>query len=337
MEMNAIAGLLACHVVRHPDGQRIVSYWANDGRRVAGWAAFATAARVPNTPASAGLISETHLPAVPLWRRVKPQAAVLSLVALFGAASALRDYLGVLVEDADLGIGFADSEPLDAIESDVMKTELRLLNRNRAATIAVAEIVPTLVLNGRPGKSTLLGATLDSLPALVPGQPSEIVVSGRAPEADSTDPGPDQYTLRTTFRLKAGFLRSAAERTGPSRQVRIWPRLATASPEPRGRCSDQCVFEGRVVVGTALPNGLTAQAVLRDPEHRTALTAVAIVGATFEPQEVEKVEAVSKVAWTTGPLRGLHNYHYRLFVASPDGRPLTPEQWRRLQFDVVMQ
>lgn len=329
---DELDGLLTCHVVRSRRGARLVSYWRSQGLAEANWRRFQQQAGI-TARALAGAVTDVRAARPSFWRRLKFGTWILSLAALFGALSALRDYLGAIIESPAPGLTNVASAPLHVEAGHDFETSVRVLSRHRSARMSVDTATVWLQPDDAHGLRTPLRVSLNGVPALAPGQAETITVSGTAPPADRT-PGPDIYDVRGTFDVTAG-LRGPVSVPLPTRRLVVWPSLSSTPPAALGACTAECVFSGKIHTGRPYPSGLMAELVLLDGQTR--LSQVELVGASFSAEPADSGTELSKIRWRIGALEAFRTYEYQVYVETRHGQGMDARRWSTLNFQLDLQ
>jgi hypothetical protein len=258
-------GLLSCHIVKGEGKDQLVNYWIDEDHYKASGDILRNKLKLslPSPPYS-GKVIEVKCPRGSLWKRYPIGTTILTIAAVFGALSAIRDYFGVLFAAPQVELSYSALGKLDVIENTQISVPLTAVSEVRFAPTQIS-IDSVALQPTNEGQSVSLGADPQVLPSLVPGQSQSIKIEGTAPKV--TDPqrsgnygSPKIYDLSVKATANAGIFRFARHTPVAALTVWVWPLTPkTAIVSMPNRTSNACEMDGNVYISEPGPSGTTAK------------------------------------------------------------------------------
>lgn len=326
-----VPGLVLCHVVRSASGAQLVTYWTSRTDATESWPALAAHLGIEAQP-SVGAVTEARVQKRSRLATIRPGTWLLTLVALLGAVSALREHFGEWFESVTVGVTHADVVPLEVLESSPLNVPVRLLNRGRVARASITRATFELERKDKSA-SVSLDVDITGLAALTPGETVDLLVRGEAPKHES-GAAPHEWLLSGQLFAESGLLSSNARVLVPARSVRVWPRVSMEYPKPQLGCAKDCLFVGKIYVGAGLDR-LQGHVAIAD-EH-AALQQFSLENAVDPKIGAPEGTPPAKVAWQTGPVKAFSTLAYSFLVSTTDGRARDEREWRELKLDLLPQ
>jgi len=323
-KISDYSGLLSSHIVRNTTDS-VIAYWKNEEYFKSYGGEFERALTLPAAQVS-GTAVKMQLPRENWWKRYSVSTFILSVAALFGAFSAMRDYFAVLFATPAAVVSFADNARLNSIEGTPLAIPVTALSEVRFAPIKIT--FDSAVLQPKSGATAVpLSIETAIIPSLAAGQSQSTRITGLTPK-HSNRLIPDVYEITMTATVNAGVIRPSRVISTTKRELWVYP-TAPATPAPelsRLLAGRTCELKGVFYIPKAYPQGLLAEIVaINDPGEVSQIN----VNAPGVPETnlFPMIDnTVRKFEFKTPALDKFEEYPYTVFVEAT--HPVSEEDCR---------
>jgi hypothetical protein len=329
-------GLLFCHVLKDNQDIKVIACWKGEGHFRACEARFRGDLGLKSS--WAGTVIDVQKPTDSFWKRQSLTTKILTIAALFGALSVIRDYYFVLFGVPYVGLSYSeDKKAEEVIEGGPISVPLTALSEIRFAPTKV--IFDSVWLQPKShGAEQKLRFDNVVFANLAPGQSASLKILGVAPEHSKTQQTPDIYEIHVAAMAKAGILWPRRSVSPPRRELRVWATKLGNSPLRLSRVvgSTVCVLDGTIFPSRTYPRGVAAEIVYPGAPSEIASMYSSIKDSKFVDVGTGPTR-VMKGEFNTPALSQFEEFHYQVYlylskpVASrqcqnwPDGFQVTVE------------
>jgi hypothetical protein len=324
--------LLLCESIRKEKHTIVFLHWTSEDRAKAHEPIVQKVLGISHAQ-PIGPVVQVLTPKMPKWTEnpVKVGKVLISLAAIFGAMSAIRDHFSELFSRPDVVVFASNSATRNYHLGDSLDIPLVVRNEARLGQANVRLKSASLRPLNAAGASRALQFDISDVPLLQAGQNVDVHVSGLAPAKAENEVEPVKFALEIGAEAKEGWLVPARSVIYRPYIVSVWPnhfwnvRLAQMGPT-----AAQIQIE--LWSGASYPNGvigaLTFEAAANPEPGGVVIMPRSIVHRA--PITVTDADGSrTKVELQTEALQPFQKYSYSVSIAFQ--RKMTASEWNSLR------
>jgi hypothetical protein len=324
--------LLLCESVRKEKQTIVFLHWTSEDRAKA-HAPIVQKLLGISYAQPIGPVVQVLTPKMPKWTEnpVKVGKVLISLAALFGALSAIRDHFSELFSRPNVVVFASNSAIRNYHLGDSLDIPFTVRNEARLGQANVRLKSANLKPLNAAGAPRTLQFDISDVPQLQAGQNVDVHVSGLVPANVENEAEPEKFAVEIGAEAKEGWLVPARPVTYRPYIVSVWPdRFWTARLVPMGSTAAQVQIE--LWSGASYPNGIIGELTFASAANPEPAGIVIMPRSILHRAPITVVDAAgsrTKVEIQTETLQPFQKYSYSVSVAFQ--RKMTASEWDSLR------